>query len=311
MTDDDQKGDRMPLDARWRQELDAYVDGLLDQDPQRLAAVEAFLAERPALRTRMEARRERNHAIRSALDPIKDEPVPERLSEMLQRSQPAGMARVVRNMAAILALVLVSGVTGWWIGHTPSGQTGPTASIARLDGGNGLTARTALAAASDSAAVENTAPNRLDLAVPDLRNLGLKERERHLVASGPRPTMRVRYATLEGESIDLLVQQRQVTAQPTYVEDGQRTAAIWSGSEHIYALVTRGDSAQMKRLANQIRAAIGGSAVPMDDSLPKIPKLDDQLTAAPPPEGPVNDTRDGPVWQFEVPNMPDTAGADL
>lgn len=303
MTDDNRKDGDIGVDAAWRKELDAYVDGLLDNDPQRLEAVEAYLAERPALQAQMAARRERSQAIRSALDPVMAEPLPERFYEVLEGQPPAGMARVVRNVAAMFALVLVSGVGGWWLGQDGQGSAPPADNIASIQE-TGLTAKTALKVTDGEGASGNADTRRLDLVVPDLRNLGLKEMDRRVLTAAERPTLQVRYATVGGERIDLLIQERRVTSRPTYLEDEQRAAAIWSGSEHIYALVAHGDSEKVRQLTERVRTAIGVEDTPLVDSLPEIPKLSDQLTTAPRSEKQVTDNRDSRSPQLIVPKVP-------
>lgn len=310
MTGDKQRGDEMAVTTEWEQELDAYVDGLLDRDPQRLEAVERFLAERPALRARIDARRARNDAIRSAFDSVMQEPVPERFHEILDRPQPAGMARVVRNVAAMLALVLVGGVSGWWLGQDSGPAAPPADNIAGIPEA-GLTAEAALAVTADKSPSNDNERRRLDLAVPDLRNLGLKEMERHVLTAADRPTLQVRYATVGGERIDLLIQERRVTSRPTYLEDERRAAAIWSGSEHIYALVARGDSEKVRRLTERVRTAIGVEDTPLVDSLPEIPELSEPLTMAPRSDKRVTDSRDGRSPRLIVPNVPEPGANGL
>ncbi len=97
-------------------DLHAYVDGLLDDDPGRKAAVEAYLRHSPEAMHRVEDFKTQNAALQKAFGPRIADPVPQRLYDALdvpprQRSQ-----RVALRAAAMTAALFAAGLTGWMAG---------------------------------------------------------------------------------------------------------------------------------------------------------------------------------------------------
>lgn len=102
------------------EDLHAYVDGRLD--PDRRAAVEAYLRETPDAAARVAEDIAQRHALRAALGPIAAEPLPPSLN--LSRLVEERLARRrfpwLATAAAILAL-LVGGGGGWLLKPRPTG----------------------------------------------------------------------------------------------------------------------------------------------------------------------------------------------
>jgi anti-sigma factor RsiW len=90
-------------------ELHVYVDGELP--PDRLGAVEAWLASHPEDATRIAAWRSQADAIRARYSALVKEPVPERLA--LDRITRRGRFWTAIAAAASVAAFAVGGVTGW------------------------------------------------------------------------------------------------------------------------------------------------------------------------------------------------------
>ena len=94
-------------------DLNAYVDGLLP--PSQLVEIEAYLSESPAEMARMRAYREQNAALRALYDPILNEPVPQRLIDVVRN-------KVARwqwhHLAAGIVISIISGLAGWFL-HGP------------------------------------------------------------------------------------------------------------------------------------------------------------------------------------------------
>lgn len=122
-------------------DLLAFVDGRLDAT--RRATVEAYLAANPEVRERVEADRRHNAALRAALDPVFDEPVPARLRiSSIRAGRAQRQAQFMRVAAAAVALLCV-GAAGGFIGRglvmpnddghlVASGPSGiPTTQVAR------------------------------------------------------------------------------------------------------------------------------------------------------------------------------------
>ncbi|WP_142849082.1 anti-sigma factor [Telmatospirillum sp. J64-1] len=91
-----------------------YVDGLLD--PARRSEVEDFLARNPDAARRVADYRAQNAAIRQRFAAVADEPVPARLMAVLEERPRAAPPRLAAA-AAVLALLLLSGFTGWMLGN--------------------------------------------------------------------------------------------------------------------------------------------------------------------------------------------------
>jgi anti-sigma factor RsiW len=107
-------------------QLQDYVDGRLNERDR--AAVAAFLLAHPHVAAEVEAVRRQSEALRALGHEILDEPVPERLRELLrrrpakssakpppasQRPKPRRRSRFLETAAAIL-LLLAGGALGWF-----------------------------------------------------------------------------------------------------------------------------------------------------------------------------------------------------
>lgn len=86
-------------------ELQACVDGVLA--PARVAAVEAWLAERPEEAARIAAYREQNTLLRRQFDPVLDEPLPPQIGTR------RAWARPLARYAAMLAWFALGLGAGW------------------------------------------------------------------------------------------------------------------------------------------------------------------------------------------------------
>jgi anti-sigma factor RsiW len=104
--------------------LHAYVDNALDE--ARRAEVAAYLKDHPQVAARVKSYEAQRGSLRSALDPIADEPIPANLNlahliERRSRPQPSW-----RPAAAAAAVFLTIGLSGGWflrgmVAHTPEG----------------------------------------------------------------------------------------------------------------------------------------------------------------------------------------------
>jgi anti-sigma factor RsiW len=90
-------------------ELHVYVDGELPTD--RREAVEQWLANHPEDAARVAAWRAQVEAIRARFGGVINEPVPDRLA--LDRIMRNGRSWATLAAAAVVAALLVGGVTGW------------------------------------------------------------------------------------------------------------------------------------------------------------------------------------------------------
>lgn len=101
-------------------ELQAYVDGVLDGDTRARAA--AWLADNPEDAVRIAAYGAQIAALRDAYDLILDEPVPPALRDALHTAPQPGAVAPWRRIAASIALLLIGGAAGWSLnGYWPAG----------------------------------------------------------------------------------------------------------------------------------------------------------------------------------------------
>ena len=99
-------------------DVNAYADGQLE--PSRAAAFEDALAHEPALAARVADIRAQNAALRSVLDPLLAEPIPERLVVAATPPRRNLLVRVTREYGWLFATAasLVLGVGIGWYGRT-------------------------------------------------------------------------------------------------------------------------------------------------------------------------------------------------
>ncbi len=89
------------------EELHAYVDGALD--PARRLNVATYLAAHPWDAARMEAFRAQQEGVRALFDHVLDQPVPERLREIMQRhSIRAALRRFAWALGAVSLMVILA-----------------------------------------------------------------------------------------------------------------------------------------------------------------------------------------------------------
>ncbi len=98
-----------PLSPVTEDDLHAYVDGQLSES--RRAEVEAWLESNPEAAERVRAYREQNAALQAMFAPVLDEPLPARLTEMLQPKRSGWSMRV----AAAVAWLAVGGIAGYLV----------------------------------------------------------------------------------------------------------------------------------------------------------------------------------------------------
>jgi anti-sigma factor RsiW len=97
--------------------LHDYIDGHLSERDQ--AAVAAYLLARPGIAAEVEALRRQSEILRGIAQAMLDEPVPQRLREMLPKPSPVAALRLPRRAlrclqaAAALALLVTGGALGW------------------------------------------------------------------------------------------------------------------------------------------------------------------------------------------------------
>ena len=105
-------------------ELHALVDGQLT--PERQREIEAWLASRPDETLRVDSYRAQKRALHAVFDPVLDEAVPQRVLRAARPRTPWYLQQV----AAGIAIALISGAAGWGLRGGVSGMP-PSGSLAQ------------------------------------------------------------------------------------------------------------------------------------------------------------------------------------
>ena len=92
-------------------DLHAFVDGHLPAERQ--TEIAAYLAARPADAQRVEAYRAQKRELHALFDPVLDEQPPQRLLRSARPRAVSSTPWYLRRLAAGLAIVVISGATGW------------------------------------------------------------------------------------------------------------------------------------------------------------------------------------------------------
>lgn len=222
-------------------DLLAYADGRLDAARQ--AAVEEYLRDHPDQAARIADHRRHVALIRELYAPVLAEPVPARLAGAL-RPALSSWPRQGLRAAAVLALCVTTGLTGWWLG---GGQGGPpvvetmvrAANEAPANGG-GVTLASARSGLLDTLLAADRPMGELRLAAPPLDALGMVLEEADALRhEDGTPILRAGYRTAEGGRFELLIALRPTEAVPTVrtrsVDD--RAIAYWEGGGATFALL--------------------------------------------------------------------------
>lgn len=277
-------------------DLLGYADGLLDADPMRKRAVEAFLRAHPAEAERVAAYIEQNREIQRLYGPIINEPLPERLQAILHRERGDGAGRIHwLRAAASVAILLATGGGGWLMGfeqrQTPSlaesfveqalaihpQMRKPESAMPRIDTVSaGVSAGGILERPPEAAALE--------LDPPDLSALGYAFQNRRIVGSGSgsKQMSQLTYERADGRRLSLFLGSRWRPADRKVVfsHDAGVTMAHWLDGPVIYGVVAEGGEPELAAVADTIKAAArqarrgtpriaiqsGAHTIPLDDA---------------------------------------------
>ncbi|KQV44793.1 anti-sigma factor [Duganella sp. Root336D2] len=256
-------------------ELQAWVDGRLP--PDRLAAVERYLADHPAEAARLRAYREQNAALHALFDDVLDTRVPEALHPphpgAPSAPPPAWSIPGWRRMAAMLAVAVGAAVIGGAAGWTLRGA-GP-------GGGAGLAAGSpALAALPRQAAiahavytpevkhpVEVGADQQQHLVAWLSKRLGRQLRPPQLVQQGYElvggrllpgdtgPVAQFMYADASGQRLTLYVSSGQKQNRDTgfrFAQEGNVGVFYWIDGSFGYALSAAVGKKELSQIANAV-----------------------------------------------------------
>ncbi|MDZ5647711.1 anti-sigma factor [Nitrospirillum sp. BR 11828] len=254
------------------EDLHAYVDGALDA--RRQAEVEAYLSTHAEAAHRVAAYAGQRAALRAALAPIAEEPVPDRLNlahliearrhERARSWLPAAGAGPWRSMAAALALVLVGGVGGWSMHGMTAGKAPmtPVAMLTQEAMDNyrvyaADTARPVEMTASEQEQLLRWVSQRLDrkVAVPDLSAAGYRFMGGRLVATPHGPGAMFFYDDSAGNRIAMLVRPMKLDGDAPMTEHRKDAVGgvTWANSGLGYSLVADAPPQALHPLADEAR----------------------------------------------------------
>lgn len=238
-------------------ELLAYADGRLDAT--RRAEVEAWLAERPDLRARVNAWQEQNRLLHRTFDTVVDEPVPARLVEAAMRRPRFSPPR----LAAVVAWLAIGGA----IGFVVRGAYGPEAARSEAS----LPRQAALAHAVYSPEVrhpvEVTAEQESHLITWLSKRLGTQLKPLRLVEAGfeliggrllpgeAGPVAQFMYQDARGQRLTLYVRTGAMDNRETafrYAQEGKIGVFYWLDGQLGYALSEEMQKNDLLRLANVV-----------------------------------------------------------
>jgi anti-sigma factor RsiW len=192
-------------------DLQAYVDGRLGD--ARRAAVEAYLAQNPDVRERLELDIRQRNALRGQLEGKFAEPVPPRL--WIANIRAARRTTMMRRLAAVAASLLIFTVgagTGWFAAHHETLAPPATAGVAQ----NATAAyRTYVVEVAHPVEVASTQEAHLlqwlsrrlgkPLAAPDLAPFGYKLMGGRLLPGNDSAAAQLMYDDASGKRLTLYV----------------------------------------------------------------------------------------------------------
>jgi anti-sigma factor RsiW len=238
-------------------DLVAYVDGRLDA--ARTAAVESWLADNPTERARIEAWLTQDALLRTALDPVTSEPVPQRIAKPLLRRRRNFLLPAA--MAASLVVGLGAGFWLWGAGESPAARQIASIALSAHEVYVGEVRHPVEVPVSDEAHLVAWLSNRMDTAIvpPDLSADGLTLLGGRVVPNEGQPAAMLMYEDASGERYTLLIVRNAETAVTSfrYADAGDAGAFYWLAGSIGYAFSGPDDREKLLRLTRDIYDQLG------------------------------------------------------
>jgi anti-sigma factor RsiW len=245
-------------------DLQAYVDGLLTA--RQAAAVDAWLSAHPEQRARVDGYARDRAALRAALAPIAQEPIP---SELDVRRIAAGRGRFrwrsASQIAAALALTVGGGSAGWLLRGAMEPPRAGIASLAREASQNYVVYapdrnRPVELGADARQALISWGSERLarPVGIPDLGKAGFAFLGGRLVATPHGPAVLAMYSGSEGTRLAILVRDMEIDQNAPMAERSEDGigAVTWARKGIGYSLVGAQSAASLHPIADMARAQI-------------------------------------------------------
>jgi anti-sigma factor RsiW len=249
------------------EELHAYIDNALD--PVRRAEVESYLGDHPEVAQRIRGYEAQRQALREALAPIAEEPIPPtlNLARLIEARQRPARTAFWRAAAAIL-LFAAGGAAGWAVHGTPGREATGIAALAReaaytyaVYGPDHI--HPVEYRADDTAQLTSWLSERLGspVAVPDLAGSGYRFMGGRLVATPQGPAGLLMFDNDHGTRLVMLVRPMKIekTARMSPYTDGTVDGFAWASRGLGYSLVGAAPPEILHPIANEIRRQLGAS----------------------------------------------------
>lgn len=258
-------------------DLIAHADGRLGHDPALKDRIDAAAHADPGLAARLEAYARQTEALRRHYDPCLQEPVPARLTRLLDgRPKPAGKRRLVAAAAcASLALAAVAASFGWYAGRSSGGDRQAEASI-ELSYADYVQTGEVVTPGMTQAGVEPLAwlSDRVSLMIeaPDLRSAGFELGRTEQVAMGGTTMVRLSYGSEDGRSFSLFLHPCWEPEAPALHATHRDEVSIVHWLDGSLAAVLLSDMSEQDTLAiaRRVSDAMGQQGAP-EPSLAPVP----------------------------------------
>jgi anti-sigma factor RsiW len=246
------------------EDLHAYIDDALN--PIRRSEVHEYLNAHPDVAQRVDALINQRNALRAALQPIAEEPIPPQL-DLARLSAKQHQARHVvwRSAAASVALLALGAIGGW----VAKGFYGPpqagiaalaqeAATSYRVYAPDGLRPVEFDAARTNELLSWISGRLQRPIAVPDLAKAGYHFIGGRLVATPHGPAALFLYDDVHGTRIAMLVRPMAIERDAPMSEhsDGSVAGFAWATEGLGYSLVATGPAKALHPLADEARRQI-------------------------------------------------------
>lgn len=258
-------------------DLHAYVDGLLNDDPQRKTEVETYLRQSPEAMQRVNAFRAQNAALQKAFGDRIAAPVPQRLYDALNAQPRRNGRRVAIRAAAMAASLFVAGLAGWMLGLNGGGDGMLSAAVdqsyqhfAAAPSDTGASPPPVAGAAQPADARIMAGDIGIGLKAPDLSRAGYELTQEWQVSAGGTEMVRLDYdlagtagmaqsaSTRDEQGFSLFFAPRW-SPEPERMTAAERdgvSIVYWLEGSYVSTLVTRMPPAEAERAAAAVREAM-------------------------------------------------------
>jgi len=253
-------------------DLHAYADGQVT--PERASTIEMALARDATLATRVADIRTQSAALRDALDPVLQEPIPERLLAAAcapeSRLARGALRRWLMPVFAAAATLVIGVALGWMGRDALIERTGTPTTFARQAAfAHALYAADARRPvevwASEEKSLVTWLTKRLGMPVraPDLNSVGFALVGGRLVAGNEKPTALIMYENADKQRLSLQVRQDLTGTGETafrYAVENGVGVFYWIDESAAYALSGNLDRAQLLAVARVVYGQLAAAS---------------------------------------------------